>query len=89
MLELLDQVKAGEVEFETPMDAVVLIMVKMGISEQKMCELMEELPDYGEEIPSERIKQIMEQFGIKEQDIIESIQVENRANAQKNLSFRQ
>lgn len=31
MLELLDQVKAGEVEIETPMDAVALMMEKMGV----------------------------------------------------------
>ena len=45
MLELLDQVKAGEVEIETPMDAVALLMVKMGVSEQEMIEVMDGLPD--------------------------------------------
>ena len=39
MLELLDQVKAGEVEIETPMDAVALMMVKMGVSEQEMADV--------------------------------------------------
>ena len=34
MLELLDQVKAGKVEIETPMDAVALMMNKMGVSEE-------------------------------------------------------
>ena len=36
MLELLDQVKAGEVDIETPMDAVELMMDKMGVSEEEM-----------------------------------------------------
>lgn len=36
MLELLDQVKAGELEIETPMDAVALMMNKMGVSEEEM-----------------------------------------------------
>jgi len=36
MLVLMDQVKAGEVEIETPMDAVVLMMNKMGVSEEEM-----------------------------------------------------
>ena len=36
MLELLDQVKAGDVEIETPMDAVAQMMNKMGVSEEEM-----------------------------------------------------
>lgn len=36
MLELLDQVKAGDVEIETPMDAVALMMDKMGVSEEEI-----------------------------------------------------
>ena len=36
MLELLDQVKAGKVEIETPMDAVALMMNKMGVSEEEL-----------------------------------------------------
>ena len=40
MLALLDQVKAGDVEIETPMDAVALLMVKMGVSEQEMIEVL-------------------------------------------------
>ena len=36
MLELLDQVKAGEVEIETTMDAVALMMDKIGLSEEEM-----------------------------------------------------
>ncbi|MCR5540664.1 MAG: helix-turn-helix domain-containing protein [Ruminococcus sp.] len=36
MLEILDQVKAGEVEIATPMDAVALMMNKMGVSEEGM-----------------------------------------------------
>lgn len=63
MLELLDQVKAGEVEIETPMDAVALMMVKMGVSEEEMSEVMGELLDEGDEVPQERIKQIMERYG--------------------------
>ncbi|EGC04161.1 DNA-binding helix-turn-helix protein [Ruminococcus albus 8] len=38
MLDLLDQVKAGEVDIETPMDAVELMMGKMGVSEQDMAQ---------------------------------------------------
>ena len=38
MLELLDQVKAGDVEIETPMDVVALMMDKMGVSEQDMAQ---------------------------------------------------
>jgi len=34
MLELLDQVTSGDVEIKTPMDAVALMMDKMGVSEQ-------------------------------------------------------
>ncbi len=69
MLELLDQVKSGEVEIETPMDAVTLMMVKMGVSEEEMCELMNELPDDEEEIPQDRIKKIMEHYGISVEDV--------------------
>ncbi|MCR5541128.1 MAG: helix-turn-helix domain-containing protein [Ruminococcus sp.] len=36
MIELLDQVKAGEVDIETPMDAIALMMEKMGVSEEEM-----------------------------------------------------
>ena len=36
MLELLDQVKSGAFEIETPMDAVALMMNKMGVSEEGM-----------------------------------------------------
>ena len=45
MLELLDQVKAGDVEIETPMDAVALMMDKMGVAEQEMADVLGELPD--------------------------------------------
>ncbi len=68
MLELLDQVKAGDVQIETPMDAVALMMVKMGVSEQEMIEVLGELPDE-EEIPSENIRKIMEQYGLTEDTI--------------------
>ncbi|SFC71505.1 hypothetical protein [Ruminococcus albus] len=50
MLELLDQVKAGNVEIETPMDTVALMMVKMGVSEQKMVDVLGELSDDGDSI---------------------------------------
>ena len=68
MLELLDQVKAGDVEIETPMDAVALMMVKMGVSEEEMCEVMEDLPDVGGEIPEGMAKEIMDRFGITDDD---------------------
>jgi transcriptional regulator with XRE-family HTH domain len=42
MIDLLDMVKAGEVEIETPMDAVELMMERMGVSEANMNELYEE-----------------------------------------------
>ena len=73
MLELLDQVKSGKVEIETPMDAVAMMMVKMGVSEQEMCELMDELPDGGDEVPQERIKQIMERYGFKEDEVQKTV----------------
>ncbi len=69
MLELLDQVKSGEVEIETPMDAVALMMVKMGVSEEEMCELMDELPDDGEEIPPDMIKRIMSRYELKNEEV--------------------
>ncbi len=50
MVELLDQVKAGDVEIETPMDAVALMMVKMGVSEQEMYELFNGFTDNGNEL---------------------------------------
>ena len=73
MLELLDQVKAGEVEIETPMDAVALMMVKMGVSEEEMSEVMGELLDEGDEVPQERIKQIMERYGFKEDEVQKTV----------------
>ena len=48
MLELLDQVKSGKVDIETHMDAVALMMVKMGVSEKEMAEVLGELPDNGD-----------------------------------------
>lgn len=64
MLELLDQVKAGEVEIETPMDAVALMMVKMGVSEEEMSGIFEELPDNENEISNNMLKHIMGKYGI-------------------------
>ena len=69
MLELLDQVKAGEVEIETPMDAVALMMVKMGVSEEEMCEVMEDLPDDGGNVPVDIIEEIMDRYVISEEVI--------------------
>ena len=73
MVELLDQVKAGDVEIETPMDAVALMMVKMGVSEEEMCELMDELPDDSDSIPQERIKQIMERYDMTAEDVTKTV----------------
>ena len=73
MLELLDQVKSGKVEIETPMDAVAMMMVKMGVSEEEMSELMDELPDDGEEIPQEKIRQIMNQYGLSTNSLIDTL----------------
>jgi len=64
MLELLDQVKAGEVEIETPMDAVALMMVKMGVSEEEMCELMDELPDKGDDVSEDMLDRIIGKYGL-------------------------
>lgn len=69
MLDLLDRVKSGEVEIETPMDAVALMMVKMGVSEEEMAEVLEELPDDCNEFPEETTKIIMEKYGMTESDI--------------------
>ncbi|MBO4866160.1 MAG: helix-turn-helix transcriptional regulator [Ruminococcus sp.] len=71
MLELLDQVKAGEVE--TPMDAVALMMVKMGVSEQEMADVLGELPDDVDEIPHGIIKKIMDQYELKEEDVLKML----------------
>lgn len=69
MLELLDQVKAGEVEIETPMDAVALMMVKMGVSEQEMIEVMDELPYDGRDVTQEMISKLMEKYGVDDDDV--------------------
>ena len=73
MLELLDQVKAGDVEIETPMDAVALMMVKMGVSEEEMSEVLDELPDDSENIPQDMIKQIMERYGMSAEDVTKAV----------------
>ena len=72
-LELLDQVKTGEVEIETPMDAVALLMVKMGVSEHEMIEVMDGLPDNGNEMTKDDIYPIMERFGITKDIIYDTI----------------
>lgn len=72
MLDLLNRVKSGEVEIETPMDAVALMMVNMGVSEEEMAEVLEELPDDCNGFPEETtkiIKIIMEKYGMTESDI--------------------
>ena len=38
MIDLLDMVKAGEVEIDDPMDAVELLMERMGVSEDEIIE---------------------------------------------------
>ncbi len=73
MIELLDQVKAGEVEIETPMDAVALLMVKMGVSEQEMIEVMDGLPDDGDEVPQKMIDKIMKTYGLTEETVKETV----------------
>lgn len=73
MLELLDQVKAGEVEIETPMDAVALLMVKMGVSEQEMIEVMDELPDNGDDVTQEMINGLMEKYGVEENEVTKTL----------------
>ena len=74
MLELLDQVKAGEVEIETPMDAVALMMVKMGVSEQEMADVLSELPDDGEGISEDIAQGILERFGINNDEFAEVLE---------------
>ena len=69
MLDLLDQVKAGEVEIETPMDAFALLMVKMGVSEQEMIEVMDGLPDDGDEVPQDMIMKVMKKYGVNQEDV--------------------
>jgi hypothetical protein len=39
MLVLLDQVKSSDVEIDTPMNAVALMMVKRGVSEQEVADV--------------------------------------------------
>ena len=69
MLELLDQVKSGKVEIETPMDAVAMMMVKMGVSENEMVDL----PDNADEMPKDMIKQLMGRYGMTEKDVSETV----------------
>ena len=71
MLELLDQVKAGDVEIETPMDAVTLMMEKMGVSEEEIADVLGELPDNGDRISEDMAQGIMERFGINNDDFAE------------------
>lgn len=48
MIDLLDMVKAGEVELDDPMDAVKLMMERMGVSECDMKDVVELLGDMGD-----------------------------------------
>ena len=80
MLELLDQVKAGEVEIETPMDAVALMMVKMGVSEEEMATLFDEISDSSEEVPSDILQKMMGKYGVSADKISETIAAYNRVN---------
>ena len=43
MIDLIDMVKAGEVEIETPMDAVKLMMERMGVSEEDMQDVVDSI----------------------------------------------
>ena len=74
MLELLDQVKAGDIEIETPMDAVALMMVKMGVSEQEMTEVLAELPDNSDSISEDMAQGILDRFGINNDDFAEVLE---------------
>lgn len=80
MLELLDQVKAGEVEIETPMDAVALMMVKVVVSEEEMATLFDEIPDSSEEVPSDILQKMMGKYGVSADKISETIAAYNRVN---------
>ena len=77
MLELLDQVKAGEVEIETPMDAVALMMVKMGVSEDEMSEVLGELPDDESELTDNSINMIMKKYSINKKEVYELLELYN------------
>ena len=73
MIELLNQVRAGEVEIETPIDAVALMMVKMGVSKSEMADLLDYLPDNDDEMPKDMLKQIMDRYGMTEKDVSETM----------------
>ena len=74
MLELLDQVKAGDIEIETPMDTVALMMDKMGVSEQEMAEVIDELHDDWDSISCDMAHGILERFGINNDDFAEVLE---------------
>ena len=79
MLELLDQVKTGEVEIETPMDAVALMMVKMGVSEEEMIEVMDGLPDNGDKMTQDDLNSIMARYGISNNQIRDTLNLNKNA----------
>ncbi|MBR0529359.1 MAG: helix-turn-helix transcriptional regulator [Ruminococcus sp.] len=74
MLELLDQVKAGDVEIETHMGAVDLLMKKMGVPEQDMAEVMEELPDDVGSVSDDIAQRIMDKFGSNNVEFVEVLE---------------
>ena len=41
MIDLLDMVKVGELELDSPMDAVELMMERMGVREEEMQDVVE------------------------------------------------
>lgn len=77
MIEILNQIKSGEIEIESPGDAVMLLMVKMGATEQDLIDLMNELPDDCDEMPKEMIMKIMDKYGITENDVIKALNLNN------------
>ena len=74
MLELLNQVKTGEVEIETPMGAVALMMDKMGVSEQDMAEVMEELLNDVGSVSDDIAQGIMDKFGSNNVEFVEVLE---------------
>ena len=49
------------------------MMVKMGVSEQEMADVLGELPDDVDEIPHGIIKKIMDQYELKEEDVLKML----------------
>ncbi|MBO5558410.1 helix-turn-helix transcriptional regulator [Ruminococcus sp.] len=74
MLNLLDKVKSREVDIKTPMDAITLMMVKMGLSEQEMAEVIDELPDDGDCISCDMAHGILDRVGINNDEFAEVLE---------------